>query len=101
MQNLKSNCSLHPNALPRHFRNIQLLLTMPAFPLHPQTALVLFMSLHIWRTNLFMDCSSSTEQLAITQLHQVHSTLIIKLNIYRHQRDSGNLLTIPKSFPGS
>lgn len=59
-----------------------------------------YLCLHIWRTNLFVDGSSSTEQLAITQLHQVHSTLIIKLNIYQHERDSRNLPTIPKSFPG-
>ena len=40
----------------------QLLLTMPVFPFHPQTALLwLFIRRHIWRTNLFVDCSSSAE----------------------------------------
>lgn len=48
MQNLKLNCSLYPNALSTISENIQLLLTMPVFPLHPQTALMwLFMSPHL------------------------------------------------------
>lgn len=62
MKNFKANSSLHPNALSTILGSIHTQLTIPGFPLHTQAAPVwLFISLHIWKANLFLDYFGSTE----------------------------------------